>query len=363
MAPELAPVRRALEAGLGEGLAPALAAAVLHRGRLEHQGAHGSSAEGPLSEADLFDVASLTKVMATGTLAARLAAQGSLDIEAPAGRWLPGFAGDKAKVTLRHLLSHASGLPAWRPLHRSADCHPECSEMAVEAAIAAEPLEAPPGTRAQYSDLGFMALGMALSRIAGAPLDVLFEERVARPLSLSRSLFLPERAPRVAAERRASHAFVPTVVRETGEVRKALVHDDNARALGGVAGHAGLFASAADAAALGQAWLEAWAGGTPFLPRATARLFAARDSTPGTTRALAWDTPATRGSAIGSRLGLGPAGAIGHLGFTGCSLWIDLDREVVCALLTNHCPRFGEVEAIRAFRRRFHDAVAEGLGI
>jgi CubicO group peptidase (beta-lactamase class C family) len=167
----------------------------------------------------------------------------------------------------------------------------------------------------------------------------------------------------VAAARRAEHGFVPTVVRETGEVREALVHDDNARALGGVAGHSGLFASAGDVAALGQAWLEAWARGSAFLPRDTARLFAARDAVPGSTRALAWDTPSPGGSAIGSRLGRGPAGAIGHLGFTGCSLWIDLDREVVCALLTSHCPRVGEVEVIRAFRRRFHDAVAEALGI
>lgn len=360
---ELAPVRRALEAGLREGVAPALAATVLRGGERVHGSAHGKAGDRPLAEGDLFDVASLTKVMATGTIAARLAAGGALDLAAPAGRWLPGFGADKARVTLRHLLSHSSGLPAWRPFHRPAECHPECSGMAMEAAIAAEPLQAAPGERAVYSDPGFIALGMALERIAGAPLDVLFEERVARPLSLSRALFLPGRVPRIAAARRAEHGFVPTVVRETGEVREALVHDDNARALGGVAGHSGLFASAGDVAALGQAWLEAWARGSAYLPRDTARLFAARDAAPGSTRALAWDTPSPEGSAIGSRLGRGPAGAIGHLGFTGCSLWIDLDREVVCALLTSHCPRVGEVEAIRAFRRRFHDAVAEALGI
>jgi CubicO group peptidase (beta-lactamase class C family) len=358
--PALAPVREALEAGLAAGLAPALAAAVLRRGRLEHLGAHGSAGGRPLSADDLFDVASLAKPMAAGTAAARLAAAGRLDLEAPAARWLPGFGGEKAGVTVRHLLAHASGLPAWRPLFRTA-ARPDGSAEGFEAAIAAEPLLSPPGSRALYSDLGFIALGLVLERAAGAPLDALYREEVAGPLGLRRSLFLPGRPP--AAASLAGLAVVPTVVRETGEVREGEPHDDNARALLGVAGHAGLFASAGDAAALGQAWLEAWAGRSGFLPQATARRFAARDGAPGSTRALAWDTPSAEGSAIGTRLGRGPSGAIGHLGFTGCSLWIDLDQEVVCALLTSHCPRVGEGEPIRAFRRRFHDAVAEGLGI
>jgi CubicO group peptidase (beta-lactamase class C family) len=235
--------------------------------------------------------------------------------------------------------------------------------MPFEAALAAEPLEAPPGARALYSDLGFAALGMALERIAGAPLDVLCDREVLEPLGLRHTLFLPTRAPRLVAERCAAHRFVPTVVRETGEVRRGEVHDDNARALGGVAGHAGLFSTAADVAIFGQTWLDALAGRSAFLPATVAGAFAARDATPGSTRALAWDTPSPQGSALGDRLGRGGRGAIGHLAFTGCSLWIDLDREVVCALLTNHCPRRGEGDPIRLFRRRFHDAVAEGLGI
>jgi len=360
--PALAPVLEVLEAGRAEGIAPALSAVVRAGGDLVHESAHGEAGSRPLGPDCLFDVASLTKVMATGTLAARLAAGGALDLEAPAARWLPGFGGEKAGVTVRHLLAHASGLPAWRPLHRPADAHPEAAAMAVEAAIAAAPLESPPGARAVYSDLGFVALAMLLERLAGAPLDVLCDGHVFGPLGLGRTFFLPERAPRLAAGRRAAHLFAPTVVRETGEERRARVHDDNARALGGVAGHAGLFSTASDAAALGQAWLEALAGRSTFLPREVARAFAARDAAPGSTRALAWDTPSPEGSALGSRLGRGPRGAIGHLGFTGCSLWLDLDREVAAALLTNHCPRLGGQEPIRAYRRRFHDAVALALG-
>jgi len=359
--PVLSPVLEMLEAGRAAGLAPALAAVVRSGGSLAHESAHGQAGGGPLDGGWLFDVASLTKVMATGTLAARLVAAGALDLSAPAWRWLPGFAGAKAGITVRHLLAHTGGLAAWRPLHRPADEHPEAAAMAVEAAIAAAPLEAPPGARAVYSDLGFIALGMLLERLAGAPLDVLCDERVFGPLGLGSTCFLPDRAPRLAAGRRAAHRFVPTVVRETGEERRARVHDDNARALGGVAGHAGLFATAADAAALGQAWLDALAGRSSFLPQEVARAFAARDGAPGSTRALAWDTPSLQGSAIGSRLGRGPRGAIGHLGFTGCSLWLDLDRELVAVLLTNHSPRVGDQEPIRSFRRRFHDAVAAAL--
>ncbi len=363
MAPVLAPVAAVLEAGRVQGIAPALAAAVAAPGRLLHLSAHGRAGPRPLAATDRFDVASLTKVMATGTLCARLAAEGALPLDAPAARWLPGFRGDKAAVTLRHLLAHASGLPPWRPLHAAvpAGAAPAAAEAAVEAAIAAEPLLAPPGTRAAYSDLGFVALGIALSRLAGAPLERLCEERVLRPLGLGATSFAAGPGGRERA-RREGAAFVPTVVRETGEERLGEVHDENARALGGVAGHAGLFSTAADVAALGAAWIEALSGRSALLPAATAALFAAPDATPGSSRALAWDRPSGESPAIGSRLGRGSRGAIGHLAFTGCSLWLDLDRGLSCALLTNHCPRVGETAVIQAFRRRFHDAVAEGLG-
>jgi CubicO group peptidase (beta-lactamase class C family) len=140
------------------------------------------------------------------------------------------------------------------------------------------------------------------------------------------------------------------------------VDDDNAFAMGGVAGHAGLFSTARDVARLGQAWLDALAGRGRWLGRATAERFAARDGTPGSGRALAWDTPSPGGS-LGARLGRGPLGAVGHLGFTGVSLWIDRDRELSCALLTNHVHPAGSDRArINAFRARFHDAVAEALG-
>jgi CubicO group peptidase (beta-lactamase class C family) len=147
-------------------------------------------------------------------------------------------------------------------------------------------------------------------------------------------------------------------------VNQGSVNDDNAWAAGGGTGHAGVFSTAADVAALGQAWLDAVRGGRGVIPR-EARQFARRDGAiPGSTRALGWDTPSAEGSTIGTRLGRGKLGASGHLGWTGCSLWIDLDAELVCVLLTNHChPGGSDRERLNPFRARFHDAVAAELGI
>jgi CubicO group peptidase (beta-lactamase class C family) len=146
-------------------------------------------------------------------------------------------------------------------------------------------------------------------------------------------------------------------------VNQGAVNDDNAWAMGGAAGHAGLFSTALDVAALGQAWLDALRGRRSIVPADAAAAFARRDPTPGSTRALGWDTPSAQGSSLGTRLGRGRRGAIGHLGFTGTSLWIDVDAEVVAALLTNRVHPTRENERIRAFRPRFHDAVADALGI
>jgi CubicO group peptidase (beta-lactamase class C family) len=146
-------------------------------------------------------------------------------------------------------------------------------------------------------------------------------------------------------------------------VNRGAVNDDNAWAMGGAAGHAGVFSTARDVAAFGQAWLDALRGcAVPAVPAAVAAELARRDGTPGTTRALGWDTPSEEGSSLGTRLGR-KGRTIGHLGFTGTSLWIDAEQEVVVALLTNRVHPSRDNELIRAFRPRFHDVVAEALGI
>lgn len=383
-------VHEVLEEGRRAGVAPALSAVVLRGGATVHASVHGVS--GPerrsLREDDLFDVASLTKVMATATLVARLVDDGTLALDAPIAPRLAGFAaGGKEAVTLRQLLAHASGLPRWRPYYQLAAAdraagaafrapaeRPAAGALAaafergravVRAAVLAEPLEAPPGTRAVYCDPGFLALGFLVEEVLGGGLAALAQARVFGPLGLADTFFLDGREPAQAAARAAGRTFVPTeecVHRR--EVNRGAVNDDNAWAMGGSAGHAGVFSTARDVAAFGQAWLDALRGrpGAGGLAPDTAAAFARRDGTPGTTRALGWDTPSEEGSSLGSRLGR-KGRTIGHLGFTGTSLWIDAEREVVAVLLTNRVHPSRDNELIRAFRPRFHDVVAEAMGI
>jgi CubicO group peptidase (beta-lactamase class C family) len=362
-------VAAALEVGQADGVAPALTAAVLRGGVLVHHGCTGElPAPGPrpLAPADLFDVASLTKVLCTTTLCAQAVAEGALELDAPVARWLPGFAAaGKGEVTVRQLLAHASGLPWWRPYHErvAAEEDPRRRRTSVIEALLAEPLEAHPATRTVYSDPGFMALGLALEAALGAPLPALFEARVAAPLRLRDTGFVDALDPASLA-RAAGRAFAPTRRDAARGLRQGTVDDDNAWALGGAAGHAGLFSTAVEVAAVGQAWLDALDGRPSPVPAEAARRFAARDAAPGSSRALGWDTRGPEASTLGQWLGRGRRGALGHLGFTGCSLWLDLDAGVVAVLLTNHVHPAGSDRArINGLRRSFHDAVAEGLGL
>jgi CubicO group peptidase (beta-lactamase class C family) len=398
MIPELPGVAAVLEAGRAGGIAPALAARVLARGELVHASFHGQVAiqlEGerdrlrPLEPGDVFDVASLTKVLCTTGLAAQLAERGRLPLDAPAARLLPGFErAGKEGVTVRQLLAHSSGLPAWRPYHEEVAAHPDSADAflppaerpdpealrpaflhgraLVGEAVRDEVLEAPPGTRARYSDVGFIALGLALEHLEGESLSALAEARLFRPLGLRSTFFLDGTDPASAHEHARGRTFLPTgACPHRHELNRGAVNDDNAWAMGGVAGHAGLFSVAEEVAALGQAWLDALSGRPSVVPADAAWVFARRDRTPASDRALGWDMLGPELPAIGDRLGRGPRGAIGHLGYTGTSLWIDLDAELVCVLLTNHTHPSGVArrEVIRDLRRRFHDAVAEGMGI
>jgi len=370
-----------VEFAVPPGVAPAWDAAVLRDGEVLHASHGGEGAGGP----DLFDVASLTKVVATGTLAALFVKEGRIGLDAPAAEWLPAFrGGGKEKVTVRHLLAHSSGLPWWRPWFERAANDPVAGQAflppdlrpgdlrdafargreLVEEALWAEPLEVPPGIRALYGDPAFLALGFLLERAGEAPLDRLFSDRVAGPLGLVDTFFVGPGRMAVGLAPCAGRAYAPTErCAHRGEVNRGAVNDDNAWAIGGVAGHAGLFSTALDVARLGQEWLDALAGNGRILGPVVAGEFARRDATPGSERALAWDTPSPRGSSIGSRLGRGPLGAIGHLGYTGCSLWMDRDRGLSCALLTNHVHPDGRRPAeILALRQGFHDAVSEAVG-
>ena len=289
-----------------------------------------------------FDLASLTKVVATVPIAMRHVESERLALDAPVSSWLDGWSeGARADVRVRHLLDHSSGLPAYAPLWRQAR-----GREAFARAIAELPLESAPGSVSVYSDLGFMLLGFILENVGGAPLDRQFGDLGA---ALGEIAYSPGAGlrPRIA----------PTEIDPDRGLRHGEVHDENAAALGGVAAHAGLFGTAAAAAAYARLVLRTFREATLLGSPATMRLFAARTGVPGSSRALGWDTMLPT-SSCGTRMS--PT-AIGHTGFTGTSLWIDWEHGVYVVLLTNRVHPTRDNEQLRELRPRLHDAILGAL--
>jgi CubicO group peptidase (beta-lactamase class C family) len=330
---------------------PSCSVAVTLRGELVAHKALGrftyDSSSSEVTTSSIFDLASLTKVVSTTTMAMILYERGVLDLEAPLTAILPEFGfGDarRAQVTVRMLLAHSSGLPAYEKLFLRA----QTREELLRAAVFTE-LVAAPGSRAEYSDIGFIILGIALERLADEPLDVFCQREVFGPLAMSHTTFNPAKALRESIPPTADdHSFRHRIIQ--GEVQ-----DENASVLGGVAGHAGVFSTTGDLALFAHAMLN---GGYPILRPETVQLFTRRESTPtGTSRALGWDTPSTP-SQSGKYFG---ARSFGHLGYTGTSLWIDPDRRLSITLLTNRTWPDCQNQSIKHVRPAFHDAAIEAL--
>jgi CubicO group peptidase (beta-lactamase class C family) len=333
-----------------------------------------------VTPATLFDVASLTKVLATTTAAALLYERGLLELDAPVIGVIPEFLVDSCgepdprrhNITFRMLLAHSSGLPSYEKLFLKAH-----SREDLLRAVFTMPLSADPSTRAEYSDIGFILLGAALERLAGESLDAFCQREVFGPLAMTNTTFNPpkemrSKIPPTADEREESPeqsgagapardlpppSQPPSLSRSIFRKRiiQGEVQDENAFILGGVAGHAGLFSTAEDVARFGHAMLN---GGSPILRPETVALFTRRESAPpGTSRALGWDTPSTpsqSGKYFGPR-------SFGHLGYTGTSLWIDPDRQLSITLLTNRTWPDCANQAIKQIRPKFHDVVIEAL--
>src|SRR5277367_224534 len=305
------------------------------------------SASPEVTAATIFDLASLTKVVATTSMAMILYERGLLDLETPVTAIVPEFSQNDPRcreVTLRMLLAHSSGLPAYEKLFLRVHSAGEL----LQAVFAAE-LVATPGTHAAYSDIGFILLGVALERLADEPLDAFCRREVFGPLGMTRTTFNP--APILKS------SIPPTANDGTFRHRiiQAEVQDENAGVLGGVAGHAGLFSTAEDLAVFAHTMLN---GGHPILRAPAVKLFSRREpSPPGTSRALGWDTPSSP-SQSGKYFSLR---SFGHLGYTGTSLWIDPERQLSITLLTNRTWPDCSNLAIKRVRPRFHDAVILAL--
>jgi CubicO group peptidase (beta-lactamase class C family) len=302
----------------------------------------------------IYDIASITKVAATTAAAMLLHQRGLLDLETPLADLLPGFAlkrdaGSPARrVALRHLLAHNSGLPGIVEFFRTA-----ATPAALVNACLALPLEAEPGARAVYSDPGFILLGKALEALTGEPLAVFAEREIFQPLGLMSTVFCPPAQAR---------GLIPPTEEDTAFRRRRIqgeVQDENASVLGGAAGHAGLFSNVPDLLHFAREILRAafGAGNARLFDAATVELFSQRQGPPGSSRALGWDTPSGKSS---SGRHFFPH-SIGHLGFSGCSLWIDLEVGLAVALLTNRTWPDRQNLLIRQARPAFHDAVREAL--
>jgi len=377
---------------------PAASIAVTHAGKLialksfgrfTHEGnPEGGDFDSDVTPATLFDLASLTKVVATTTMAMILYERGLLELDAPVAGVVPEFltcsAGPldprRRNVTFRMLLAHSSGLPAYEKLFLKAHTRDELLRVAF-----ATPLSADPGSRAVYSDIGFIILGAALERLAEDPLDRFCQREIFGPLAMTHTSFNPP------AEIRSQ---IPPTADDTAfrnRIIQGEVQDENAFVLGGVAGHAGLFSSAEDLARFAHAMLQCGAGTpldslrslragsarempaapasssaspktasifTPILHPETLSLFTRHESVPaGTSRALGWDTPSSP-SQSGKYFS---SSSFGHLGYTGTSLWIDPVRQLSITLLTNRTWPDCASQAIKQVRPKFHDAVVEAL--
>ena len=377
----IAQLQDVLDEAVTLGIFPAAQAVVLHRGVQVFGGVAG-----PVTGETRFDLASVTKVLCTTAIFLRLWTQGKVGPETPVARFFPGSPVGEAGATVADLLYHRSGLPPFVPFFAEAlTSTPELLEPACPAATRARvreevlqaaartPLLNPWRTHTAYSDVGFILLGDILSRVGEAPLDVLFSRLVAEPLGLSArfhrltdfpvdGLVAPTGATRPrepAPGQEGLWGALPTRPSVPGEV-----DDDNAWVLDGVSGHAGVFGTAVDVARFGQAILAGCAGDAALAPGPLwYRALASDPLLAGSTRSMGFDSPSKALSSAGHFIGDTPPGAVGHLGFTGTSLWVDLRRSLVVVLVTNRVANGRQETRIRDFRPVFHDLIVQALDL
>jgi CubicO group peptidase (beta-lactamase class C family) len=331
-AERLRSIDRVIQRGLKAGGYPGAAVVVGRKGAAVWEKGFGNldwvnSDHSVSADSTLYDIASLTKVVGTTTAMMVLYDEGRLSLDDAVSRYLPAFSGGwRDSVTLRHLLTHRSGLPAGRDIWRVAMGPQHAKQVVLESQLICKP-----GDCYIYSDLGADLLGMTVEAISGQTLDVFLQEKVFTPLNMANTMFRPADSLRMR--------IAPTeVTPPRGYPLRGEVHDENAYALGGVAGHAGLFSTANDLATFAQMMLNRGElNGIRIVSDSAVELFTSRAAG---SRALGWDTCDGNGG-CGSYLG---ARAYGHTGFTGTSMWIDPDREMFVILLTNR------VHAARAKR-------------
>lgn len=355
----------ALNQAVKDGVFPGAVLLVSRRGEVCFHEAAGFAALKPrtirMTRATIFDLASLTKPVVTTTAVMKLLDRSAMKLDDPVSRWIPQFSGgEKGRVTIRHLLNHSSGLRAWEPLYKKVIARdrrqpgfvgsPAAKRLVLDR-IHRNRLVYSPGAKSLYSDLGFILLGELVERVAGFSLDRFCRNEIFRPLEMRRTFYI-----KVGTERRGRFAAT-----ERSDWRKKIVtgqvHDDNAYVMGGVAGHAGLFGTAMDLNRFAQMMLGSLRGNDALVPRKIVETFVTRQTTPGSSWALGWDTPSKSPRSPSSSGRFFSPCSFGHLGYTGTSLWIDPEQDLVVVLLTNRVHPTSRNIKIQTFRPLIHNLV------
>lgn len=354
-----------LEEGLRDGVYPGAVLLVASGSHRIYTGAVGHAAISPvtlpMSMETIFDLASLTKPLSTCLAVMKMVEEGMVKLDEPLAHLLKGeLPKDKREITMRQLLSHVSGLPDWAPFFARLDgVPPGDRKRQVRNWITNMPLTFRPGSRTLYSDLGFMLLEWVIEKRTNMTLSQFLRMHFYDVLDL-RYTFLYDRS---ASPYFESAAFAATEFCSwRNKMLQGVVHDENAYALGGYSGHAGLFGTAEEIYGLTRVLMNSYSGkGDSLLKPETVRTFFARQRgfPDNATWALGWDTPSRIHSSAGRYFS---TNSVGHLGFTGTSLWMDLERKVTVILLTNRIHPTRKNEKIRIFRPRLHDSVMEALG-
>jgi CubicO group peptidase (beta-lactamase class C family) len=364
------PIAGAMQSAVEAGVFPGAVLLVRLRGAVRYHRAVGLAATVPLPEPvscdTIYDLASLTKPLATVTSILCLVQDGKLSLDVAVQDYLPELrARPVGGATIAQLLSHSSGLPAWRPFYervaeqdklRPGFLGSAAAKAYVLQLIGAEELAAPIGPQAVYSDVGFMLLGLLVERLAGRSLAEYVRERIYGPINAAPLLFLPTKdgQPQLPAGSIAPTEDDPW----RGRMLRGEVHDENAYALGGIAGHAGLFGTAAAVLAVSGCWLDSVKGRPSLLRSDLARRFTSRrEMAPGSSWGLGWDSPSPPSS---SGTKFSPR-SFGHLGYTGTSLWVDPERELEVVLLSNRVHPTRKNDKIREFRPLIHDVIYKEL--
>jgi CubicO group peptidase (beta-lactamase class C family) len=368
-------VEQAFNDAVSRRVFPGATAVVRQGAQVVFEGAFGfrivTPHQGEMKLETVFDLSSLTKALATTIAVMMLTRDGKLRLDDRVTRYFPNFSlHGKERVTIRQLLAHCSGLAAWRPFYRLIGdveragkvnfmSSPNAKQWIYEE-IHREKPEALPATRTIYSDLNFIMLGEAIEHVSGVSLERFCHDRIFRELGLAATGFIDLAFARTQKLKPVSDMFAAT---ENCPTRKRIligeVDDENAFAMGGVAGHAGLFAPAREVDRIAEELISCYKGRSTFLPNDIVREFWTRDSAvAGSTWALGWDTPSPHHSSSGHHF---PPTAMGHLGFTGTSIWIDPGREIAVTILTNRVHPSRDNQAIREFRPKIHDLIMEAI--